>query len=107
MPRRKNPADARTVQICVAVKDADARMLRTQAKSAGLSLSRWSYCLMMASRPMPSRDTMALIGAIGRVGGLLNSIARIAHADGFSPERFADALALTRELQRLLLNVPR
>ena len=105
MPRRRNPADGRTTQICVAVKASDARRLRAQAMARGMSLSRWVYCLTMASKPMPSRDTMALAASIGRVGGLLNQLARVAHADGFSPEKFLDALAVTQALQRLLWSV--
>jgi len=107
MPRRRIPGDARNTQICVAVKATDARMLRAESQKLGISLSRWAYCRMMSrtSQPRQNRDCMMLAGAVGRIGVLLNQIARVAHADGFNTERFQQALALTQEVQRLLWSV--
>lgn len=105
MPRRRNPADARDRQVCVAMRAGDVRKLKAEAQARGMSLSAWVYCRTMASKPMPSRDAMVLAASIGRVGGLLNQLARVAHADGFSPEKFLDALAVTQALQRLLWSV--
>lgn len=97
-------AEARDRQLTVAVREADARMLRAEARKLGISVSRYAYCRIMTptQKPLPYYDCMALAGAVGRIGGLLNQIARVAHADGFNTESFLAALALTQEVQRLL-----
>lgn len=104
MPRRKCMAEARNHQLTLAVREADARMLRAEARKLGISVSRFLYCRVMTptQKPLPHYDCMALAGAVGRIGGLLNQIARVAHADGFNAESFFAALALTQEVQRLL-----
>lgn len=72
MPRRKCMAEARNHQLTLAVREADARMLRAEAKKLGISVSRFLYCRVMTptQKPLPHYDCMALAGAVGRIGGL-------------------------------------
>jgi len=111
MPRRKHhPEEARRHQVGVFVREQDLREWRQQSRERNMSLSRWIY--LRARRDRPVGDVQAMAGSlgtlqalntsIGRVGLLLNQIARIAWADGFDAGRFSDAMAATQELQTLL-----
>ncbi len=104
MPRRRDPAEARTEQITVAVREADAEKLRAEAKRLGISLSRYAYCRLVAPahQPQPNPSALMAAGSIGRIGGLLNQIAHLAHVKGFNTELFLQAVALTQEYQRVL-----
>ena len=110
MPRRNHPEEGRRHQVGVFVREQDLREWRQQSRERNMSLSRWIY--LRARRDRPVGDVQAMAGSlgtlqalntsIGRVGLLLNQIARIAWADGFDAGRFSDAMAATQELQTLL-----
>lgn len=108
MPRRRNPADARRNQVGVFVDEQHLRQWRDEAQARGLSLSRWVYIRATRTAPSPVKDIQVLvhaIGSIGRIGSVLNQLARLAWARGFDPSAFGEALVVTKELQRVLQSI--
>lgn len=108
MPRRKDPSEARCHQIGVFVRTADLRVWRADAAKLNMSVSRYVYLRARRSSPTPVGNAAALvqaIGAIGRVGVVLNQLAKMAWTHGFDGVAFDDALAMTQELQRLLRGI--
>lgn len=102
LPRRLKDSESRRHQVGVFIRSQDLRLWTGLARQSHMSLSRYIYLRALRAAPMPSRDTLALVGSIGRVGSLLNQIAKIAWSQGLDGTRFSDALALTAEVHRLL-----
>lgn len=102
MPRRRDPSSARTHSVRVAVRAADLAEYRAEARERHISVSALLYARLMGSRPVSAVDSRTA-GELGRIGAVLNQIARRIHMGLQVELSDRDLRPLMDELTRLRL----
>jgi hypothetical protein len=104
VPRRKDPSQARSVEISVFIREMDFDNLVHEASLRRLSLSRHAFNRIMATQPIPSEGNLALAKELGRLGNNLNQLIRLAHSYGFDSSTAQEAFRTVDGIYRRLIS---